>query len=119
MTVKESLDRLKDENGFTWMMVANHEGLAICQSGTDEQFELPALLPGWVQNGQDIARAAHLEAGMGLICLVPNEGKYLLLVRGFVANGNDYILMIATPKLPPKTTRAMDDLCGEIGKALA
>lgn len=101
------------------MMVANHEGLAICQSGTDEQFELPALLPGWVRNGQEIARAAHLEAGMGLICLVPNSGQYLLLVRGFEVAGNDYILMIATPKLPPKTTRAVDALCGEIAKELA
>lgn len=118
MSVQDSLDRLKDEHGFTWMMVANHEGLAICQSGTDEQFELPALLPGWVQNGQDIAKAAHLEAGMGLICLVPNEGKYLLLVRGFEARGSGYILMIATPKLPAKTTHAMDALCGEIAKEL-
>ena len=94
------------------------EGLSLCQSGIDEQFELSALLPSWVQSGHDIAQAAHLEHGMGLVCLLPKKGSHALLIQDFIHNEQQFIVLIATAKIPPKTSFVLKVICDDLSKLL-
>lgn len=100
------------------MMLIGSDGLALSQSGIAEEFEISALLPSWVTSGYDIAHAAHLEHGMGFICLVPKRGEHLLLIRDFVHNGSQFIVLIATPKLPKGTAGVLKGICSELSDRL-
>jgi len=114
LKLEKYLDQLRSESGFIWVSVINNEGLALCQSGTEEPFELAALLPSWICNGKDIARAAQMESGMGLICLVPKRGSHALLLRNFEVNNENYILLIATSKMPPKIATTLNNICHKL-----
>jgi len=116
--LEKILNTQRAKYGFTWMSLISYEGLSLCQAGIDEPFEVSALLPFWISNGYDIARAAHLEHGMGFICLVPKRGEHLLLIQDFVHNEQQFIVLIATPKLPKGTAGVLKEICSELSNLL-
>ena len=116
--LEEILNSLRTQHGFTWVSLISSEGLSLCQSGIDEQFELSALLPSWVKSGHDIAQAAQLEHGMGFVCLVPKQGSHALLIQDFVHNEHQFIVLIATAKLPQKTSIVLKGICDDLSKLL-
>jgi|GEM_PF-6788279 len=110
--IQECMDHMLVEHDFVWISLIGEDGMALCQAGIDEQFELAARLPTWVQSGHDIARAARMESGMGLLCLVPRQGSHALLMRDFsVERRGSFILLIATKRMPPRTATVLQDLC--------
>ena len=116
--LEQSLNSLRSQYGFSWMALISSEGLSLSQSGIDEQFELSALLPSWVQSGHDIAQAAQLQYGMGFVCLVPKQGSHALLIQDFEHHEHQFIVLIATAKLPKKTTTVLKDICNDLSKLL-
>lgn len=114
MKLEEYLAQLCEDYGFAWISITNHEGLALSQYGIDEPFELAALLPDWVSNGDQIASAAKMDSGMGLICLVPKRGAHALLLRSFISGDSEYILFIATRKMPPKAVSTLSEICNKL-----
>jgi len=116
--LEQLLNTVRNQHGFTWMALISSEGLSLCQSGIDEQFELSALLPSWVKSGHDIAQAAQLEHGMGFVCLVPKQGSHAFLIQDFVHNEQQFIVLIATAKLPQRTSIVLKDMCDELSKLL-
>lgn len=114
MSIQQYLDQKCVELNLKWLTVVSGEGLTMCSSGIDEQFELAALLPEWMDTGRKLAASAQMEHGMGLACLVPRSGDFLLLVRDFSLHNERMFLLIATPKIPPKAAKVM----AEIGKYL-
>ncbi len=114
LTIQQYLDQQCAELNLKWLTVVSGEGLTMCGSGIDEQFELAALLPDWMDTGHKLAHSAQMEHGMGLACLVPRSGDFLLLVRDFTINDERMFLLIATPKIPPKAAKVM----AEIGQYL-
>ena len=118
LKVQQYLDEVRKTHDFTWMSVINAEGLAVCQSGTEEQFELAALLPAWVSRGEQIADAAGMVAGMGLVCIVPKGGPHALLLRGFDAVGSHFILLVATVRMPSKAAQQLHDICHSLAALL-
>ena len=116
--LEQFLNGLRSEHGFTWMSVISSEGLSLNQSGIDEQFELSALLPSWMQSGHDIARAADLEYGMGFVCLIPKQGSHALLIQDFMHNDEQLIVLIATAKLPSRPALVLREICNDLCKLL-
>jgi len=116
--IEKFLSSFREKFGFVWIVLVSDEGLALSQSGIEEQFELSSLLPSWVQSAHDIARSAQLEHGMGLVCLVPKKGSHALLLQDFIHGGERFIVLIATPKLPPKAAAVVRDICAELGALL-
>ncbi|PCI45497.1 MAG: hypothetical protein COB41_01355 [Proteobacteria bacterium] len=118
MLLQEYLNKQRETFDFKWLTVVNAEGLTVCDSGIDEQFELAALLPDWMDTSHQLAKAAKLENGMGLICLVPKSGGYLLLMRDFEVHGERIFLLIATPKIPAKAASVVKAICNAVEKSL-
>ncbi len=118
MSIQDYLNKQREALQLKWLTVIGADGLTICSSGIDEQFELAALLPDWMDTSHDLAKAAKLENGMGLICLVPKSGGYLLLMRDFQARGERVFLLVATPKIPAKAVQVVRNICDEVAQAL-
>lgn len=118
MLLQDYLSEQRETFHFKWITVVNTEGLTVCDSGIYEQFELAALLPNWMDTSHQLAKAAKLESGMGLICLVPKSGGYLLLMRDFEVRGERMFLLIATPKIPAKAAGVVKTICDEITNLL-
>ncbi len=114
LKVEQFLEETRRTNDFVWMSIINTEGLAVCQSGTAEQFELAALLPEWVRRGEQIANASGMEAGLGIVCIVPKGGPHALLLRGFDAGESHFILLVATVRVPSKAAQLLSDVCGKL-----
>jgi len=118
MALQDYLSEQCDSLGLKWLMVIGADGLTVCSSGIDEQFELAALLPDWMDTSHNLAKAAHLENGMGLICLVPKSGGYLLLMKDFEVRGERMFILLATPKIPAKAVRVVKEICSHVASAL-
>ncbi|MDX8383967.1 MAG: hypothetical protein R8M45_07790 [Ghiorsea sp.] len=118
MVIQDCLDNYCTELNLRWLTVVNSEGLTVCSSGIDERFELAALLPEWMDTSHKLATAASMEQGMGLICLVPKAGGYLLLMRDFEVKHQRMFLLMATPKIPPKSAKTLDEICQTLRNAL-
>jgi len=116
--LQDYLNEQKEIFQFKWVTVIGSDGLTICSSGIDEQFELAALLPNWMDTSHNLAKAAHLENGMGLICLVPKSGGYLLLMRDFKVRDERMFILVATPKIPARAAHVVKSICDEVAKSL-
>ena len=118
MLLQDYLNAQRESLQFKWLTVVNAEGLTVCDSGIEEQFELAALLPDWMDTSHQLAKAAKLENGMGLICLVPKSGGYLLLMQDFLVQGERMFVLVATPKIPAKAATVVKNICDEVLKSL-
>ncbi len=118
MLLQEYLNTQRESFQFKWLTVVNAEGLTVCDSGIEEQFELAALLPDWMDTSHQLAKAAKLENGMGLICLVPKSGGYLLLMRDFLVRDERMFVLVATPKIPAKAAAVVKKICNDVVKSL-
>jgi len=111
MNIQQYLNQQCTKHNLKWLVVVNAEGLTVCGSGVEEQFELAAMLPGWLDTSHSIAKAAKLEKGMGLICLVPRSGSFLLLTRDFEVKGERLFLLMAAPKIPQSAVKTLEGIC--------
>ena len=118
MALQKYLDEQCEIFQFKWVTVISSDGLTICSSGIDESFDLAALLPHWMKTSHELARATKLEQGMGLICLVPESGSHLLLMKDFELTGERILILIAAPKMPKKAAKTVKKICVEIEKLL-
>lgn len=118
MSLQDYLNEQCESLGVKWLTVIGADGLTICSSGIDEQFELAALLPDWMDTSHKLAKAAKLENGMGLMCLVPKSGGYLLLMRDFEVRGERMFILVATPKIPAKAADTIKGMCNQVESLL-
>lgn len=110
MSIQTYLDQKCEELSLKWLTVVSGKGLTMCSSGIDEQFDLAALLPEWMDTGHKLAQAAQMD-GMGLVCLLPRSGDFLLLMRDFVYHDEPMFILMATPKIPQKSAKVMNEIC--------
>lgn len=118
VSLKERLQELVDEYGFSWIEVVSGEGLSICEVGAEELPELAARLPSFLETGDEIAKAAHLGHGMGFMLLIPKKGAYALLMRSFEVRQNPFMIVAGATKLPPKPNQTLQEICEDIAQFL-
>lgn len=116
MSLKERLDELRRDHGFSWVEVVNGEGLSLCEAGSEELPELAARLPEFIESGDEIAKAARLGHGMRFMLLIPKKGAYALLMRSFEVRHESFVLVVGTTKLPPRPSLVLEEICSELGR---
>lgn len=118
MSLKDRLNEIRNEHAFSWIEIVNDEGLSLCEVGSEELPELAARLPGFIQSGDDIAKAAKLGHGMGFMLLIPKKGGYALLMRSFEAQQGNFVLVVGTAKLPSKARKVLEEICADVSEFL-
>jgi len=118
VSLKERLDEIRNEYGFSWIEVVNGEGLSLCEVGSEELPELAARLPAFLEGGDDIAKAAKLGHGMGFMLLIPKKGAYALLMRSFEVRQESFVLVVGTAKLPSKASQVLEGICADVSNHL-
>lgn len=116
VSLKERLNELLAEHRFLWMEIANNEGLSICEAGAEELPELAARLPGFLESGDKIARAAKLGHGMGFMVLMPKKGSFALLMRSFEVRQESFMLVVGTARLPKRAKRVLESICEDVSR---
>ena len=114
MSLKKRLSALISEHEFLWIKIVNEEGLSVCEVGAEELPELAARLPGFLEGGDQIAKAARLGHGMGFMLLIPKRGAYALLMRSFDVRQESFVLLVGTAKLPRKSKQVLESICTSI-----
>jgi hypothetical protein len=118
VSLKERLGDLITEHEFLWIKIVNEEGLSVCEVGSEELPELAARLPTFLENGDEIAKAARLGHGMGFMLLIPKRGAYALLMRSFDVRQESFVLLVGTAKLPRKSKQVLESICASVSSYL-